>query len=166
MSDEELNEAIKDGVINPSVSQGSLTKWIKSNRLKGTEQEVPDDFIDVATVLAPELTSQETLERFKNDLQKLIGVYGFRTQTDSEQTSVAIRQQRNTDRSKEVIGILIADLKSTWEQSDQELRTQFSINSLEDLVESPLNIFTGFLNKVRSGRDGFWSIHSLSLIHI
>ncbi len=32
LSDEELKEGIKGGIINPNVSQGNLTKWLKEIR--------------------------------------------------------------------------------------------------------------------------------------
>ena len=32
LSDEELKEGIKDGIINPNVSEGNLTKWLKEIR--------------------------------------------------------------------------------------------------------------------------------------
>ena len=35
LSDEELKEGIKDGIINPNVSQENLTKWLKDIRQQG-----------------------------------------------------------------------------------------------------------------------------------
>ena len=164
-SDEELKAGIEEGMITPDVSQGDLTRWLKALRLRGTGQEVPDDFTPLASVLTPPSVTEETLERFRGDLQKLVSVYGFKTQYDGDHTAISLRQQRSQDRSKEMVGTLLKDLKSTWDNSEHELRTIFSLNSLEDLVEGQMSSFTGFLNKVRGGRDGFWAFHSNDYIH-
>jgi len=46
-------------------------------------------------------------------------------------------------------GIVLKDLNSTWDGSDAEVRTLSELESLEDLGQSPMRNFTGFLNEVR-----------------
>jgi len=68
-------------------------------------------------------------------------------------------------RSKELVRVHSRDLKSTWEEGGQELKTLFELGSLEDLVLAPMSSFTGFLNRVRGGREKIWSNHGKDYIH-
>ena len=165
LSDEELKVGIEEGHIHPQVSQGSLNRWVKYFRFQGQTQEVPEDFKALVKVLGPSPLSEDVLNRFRGDLEKLVEVYGFRTQYDEDQTMVSLRQQRSQDRSEEMEARLTKDLKSTFEGAEDSLKTLFSLSSLEDLVNAPMSSFTGFLNKVRKGRDAFWSLHGTDYIH-
>ena len=60
---------------------------------------------------------------------------------------------------------LTKDLRSTWEHTEESLKTLYSLGSLEDLVLAPMQPFTGFLNKVSKGRDQFWLLHGTDYIH-
>ena len=40
------------------------------------------------------------------------------------------------------------------------LKTTNALWSLDELVQAPMTAFTGFLNRVREGREGFWSFHA------
>jgi hypothetical protein len=58
-------------------------------------------------------------------------------------------------------------LRSHWdlEVIPKDFKTLFSLNSLDDLVLAPMSSFTGFLNRVRGGREAFWSVHGENYIH-
>jgi len=159
-TDEELKVGVKDGHIHPKVSQGSLNRWIKAYRFEDEGQEVPEDFSTVVTVLGPAEVEESVLERFRGDLEKLVGVYGFKTSYGEDQSMVALRQKRSQDKAGEVAALLAQDLRSTWETASKDLKEQFSLTSLDELVQAPMTAFTGFLNRVREGREGFWSFHA------
>ena len=165
LSDEELKVGVEEGHIHPKVSQGSLNRWVKYFRFEGQTEEVPEDFSSLVKVLGPASVSEEVLTRFKGDLEKLVTVYGFKTQYEEDQTMVTLRQQRSVDRSQEMEGRLTKDLRSTWDRAEDSLKTLFSLGSLEDLVLAPLQTFTGFLNKVSKGREQFWALHGTDYIH-
>ena len=165
LTDEELKVGVNDGHIHPKVSQGSLNRWVKYFRFEGQTEEVPEDFSSLVKVLGPASVSEEVLNRFKGDLEKLVSVYGFKTKYEEDQTMVHLRQQRSVDRSQEMEGRLTKDLRSTWDRAEDSLKTLFSLGSLEDLVLAPMQTFTGFLNKVSKGRDQFWSLHGTDYIH-
>ena len=165
LSDEELKVGVAEGHIHPKVSQGSLNRWVKYFRFEGQTEEVPEDFSSLVKVLGPASVSEEVLNRFKGDLDKLVSVYGFKTQYEEDQTMVTLRQQRSMDRSQEMESRLTKDLRSTWDRAEESLKTLFSLSSLEDLVLAPMQTFTGFLNKVSKGRDKFWSLYGTDYIH-
>ena len=165
LTDEELSAAINEGVLTPEVSQGNLNRWLKDWRFRGTAQEVPEDFSELVSILAPQSVPDETLERFKSDLEKVVGIYGFKTQYEGEQTIVSLRQQRSQDKAQELVALLLKDLKPTWEASEHQYRSMFSLGSLEDLVQGSMSSFTGFLNKFRGGREEFWTFHASDYIH-
>ena len=50
-----------------------------------------------------------------------------------------------------MVGTLLKDLKSTYNDAPDNLKTLFNLKSLEDLIQGPMSDFTGFLNRVRVG---------------
>ena len=165
LTDEELKKGVEGGHIHPKVSQGALNRWLRHERFQGTQESLPEDFSTVATVLGPSETEEETLQRFKGDLQKLAGIYGFKVQFGETPSMVAFRQQRSQDKSGELAVLLTKDLRSTWEGAPDNLKTLFALSSLDDLVHAPMTTFTGFLNKTRQGREEFWRFHALDYIN-
>ena len=165
LTDKELKAAQDEEILYPALSQGVLNRWLKDYRVKGTDQELPEDFTPLVKVLGPADMSEDTLDRFKGDLGKLVCVYGLKTQYEGGDTMTSLRQQRSQDKSQGLVAILMKDLKSTWDGSDAEVRTLFELESLEDLVQSAMGTFTGFLNKVRGGRDGLWTFHGHDYLH-
>ena len=57
------------------------------------------------------------------------------------------------------------DLRDTWDSAPTELKTLFNLKSLDELVQGQMSDFTGFLNRVRRGRDQFWTFHAHDYIH-
>ena len=165
LTNDELKKGVQDGHIHPKVSQGSLDRWLKFERFQKDEEASPEDFSSLVTVLGPSGIEEETLNRFKGDLEKLVGIYGFRTQYEGGQTMVALRQQRSQDNAGVLAQTLNKELKSTWDAAAEELKTQFSLTSLDDLIQAPMTTFTGFLNRHRKGRDEFWTFHAHDYIH-
>jgi len=115
--------------------------------------------------MSPPPVSEKVLERFKEELEGVVSRYGFRTHYEEDQSMVNLRQERAQDRSQELVSVLTKELKSTWEEGEQSLKTLFSLTSLEDLVLAPMSTFTGFLNRVRGSREKFWSVHGVDYIH-
>jgi hypothetical protein len=165
LTNEELALGVREGHIHPNVTQGSLNRWIRHQRFQKGAEVIPEDFIALVQVMTPPDLSEEVLERFKQELEGLVSWYGFRTQYEDDHSMVEVRQQRSQDRSQELVSVLTKDLESTWKEGEQDLKNLFSLNSLDDLVLAPMSSFTGFLNRVSGGRNGFWSIHGVDYIH-
>jgi hypothetical protein len=165
LTDEELVLGTRDGHIHPNVTQGSLNRWIRHQRFHGGQDVIPEDYTPLVQVITPPEVSEEVLEGFKQELEGLVSRYGFRTQYEDDHSMVEVRQQRSQDRSQELVSVLTKDLESTWKEGEQDLKNLFSLTSLEDLVLAPMSSFTGFLNRLRGGRNGFWSIHGVDYIH-
>jgi hypothetical protein len=165
LTDEELESGVRDGHIHPNVTQGSLNRWIRHRRFHGGEEVIPEEFKTLVQVMAPPDLSEDTLTRFKGDLEEVVTRYGFRSQYEEDQSMVSLRQQRSQDRSHELVSVLTKDLESTWEKGEQSLKILFSLNSLDDLVLAPMSSFTGFLNRVQGDRKKFWAVHGVDYIH-
>jgi len=165
LTDEELESGVRDGHIHPNVTQGSLNRWIRHRRFHGGEEVIPEDFKTLVQVMAPLDLSEDTLTRFKGDLEEVVTRYGFRSQYEEDQSMVSLRQQRSQDRSHALVSVLTKDLESIWEKGEQSLKTLFSLNSLDDLVLAPMSSFTGFLNRVQGDRKKFWAVHGVHYIH-
>ncbi|MCP9909709.1 hypothetical protein KBZ15_07290 [Cyanobium sp. BA20m-p-22] len=165
LTNEELSLGVRDGHIHPNVTQGSLNRWIRHQRFQKGSEVIPEDFTALVQVMTPPDLSEEVLERFKQELEGFVSRYGFRTQYEDDQSMVEVRQQRSQERSQVLVQRLTQDLQSTWEEADADLKNLFSLSSLEDFVLAPMSSFTGFLNRLRGGRDGFWSKHGTDYIH-
>ena len=141
LTDEELKDAMEDGAIHPQVSQGTFNRYLKEKRFQGSAEGTPRDFKSLVQVLIPDNAQEEEVDRFKGDLDKLVSVYGFKTHYEGDTSAVALRKRRSLDRSQELMGVLFKDLKTTWENAPENLKTLFSLSSLEDLVNAPMNDF-------------------------
>ena len=83
---------------------------------------------------------------------------------------IALEEDKNTikgavfDHKGETAG-LGAEITQKWfqEQSD-ELKKQFNIKTVDELRDTPLRQFTGFLMKSVGNRDDFWKIHGQAYI--
>jgi len=157
LTNEELALGVRDGHIHPNVTQGSLNRWIRHQRFHKGSKVIPEDFTALVQVMTPPAPSEEVLERFKQELEGLVSRYGFRTQYEDDQSMVEVRQQRSQERSQVLVQRLTQDLQSTWQEADADLKNLFSLSSLEDFVLAPMSSFTGFLNRLRGGRNEFWS---------
>jgi len=165
LTDEELALGVRDGHIHPNVKQGSLNRWIRHHRFQRDTDAIPDDFSALVHVMSPPEVSEEVLTQFKEELEQVVSRYGFRTQYEENQSMVTLRQERAQDRSQELVSVLTKDLKTTWEEGNKELKTLFSLTSLEDLVLAPMSTFTGFLNRVQGNRKTFWAVHGVDYIN-
>ena len=165
LTDEELASGVQDGHIHREVTQGSLNRWIRHQRFQKGSEVIPEDFRTLVQVITPPEVSEEVLEEFKEELEGLVSRYGFRTQYEDDHSMVEVRQQRSQDRSQELVSVLTKDLETTWVEGEQDLKNLFSLTSLDDLVLAPMSSFTGFLNRISGGRNGFWSIHGVDYIH-
>ena len=164
LSDEELEAAKTQGIIYSNISQGNLTRWLRGFRYGELAGEDVDE-TPLITIHGPSDLSEETFGRLREDLQKIASIYGCKTITDADASSVSLRQQQSLDKSKQLEITLMKDLKSTWDKSEHQYRTLFGVNSLDDLVNAKMPVFTGFLNKVRGSKDAFWRLHSHDFIH-
>ena len=106
-----------------------------------------------------------TLDSFKGDQEKLNSVYELKTRYKGGDTMNSLRQKRSQDKSQKLVAILLKDLKSTWNGSDEDLRTLLNVSSLDHLVHAPMGPFTGFLVKHRRGRENFWTYRGKYNLH-
>ena len=163
LTDEELEEAISQGIIYSSLSQGNLNRWLRGFRYGEIEGDADDK--SLVTILGPSSLSEESLQRLRDDLEKVAKVYGCRTLTEGDTSSVSLRQKQSLDKGKQLEITLMRDLKSTWDKAEHQYRTLFGLNSLDDLVNANMSTFTGFLNRVRGSKDAFWTLHAHDFIH-
>ena len=56
--------------------------------------------------------------------------------------------------------MLETELTSKWfKELPEAVKKQFNIKTVDELRDSPLRSFTGFLIKADGGRDNFWQSH-------
>ena len=62
-------------------------------------------------------------------------------------------------------GVLEKELTLKWfQQAPDELKKQFNIRTHEELLDTPLRNFTGFVMKTAGGRDAFWEKHGQAYV--
>ena len=130
---------------------------------EGTEQ-AEGTFSDLVMVQSPEGQQSKTWSGSKVTLRSWSAFMG-----SAFATAQRIRWRccdSSVHRTRhELASALAKDLRSTWEGADESLKTLFSFTSLDDLVQSPMASFTGFLNRVRGGREEFWRFHGKDYVN-
>ena len=135
-------------------TDGEKGKW-------GYKQEI------VFNVVRPEdqTINAELMENLKDEIRQVCGKYGAKIQDATEKGMSALRKQEREEKSLFWKMILKKELDQKWFNStNPDLRKQFNVKTLQELIESPIRTFTGFLNKSCSSKDEFWEQFGQSYI--
>jgi len=169
---EELVTAAKSGVVTPSLSSRDADTYVKQVRyprqfLQGDKGRWGTKEEHLYSVLRPEGTDMggETLVAFEKALRRLCGEFGLGVRRSGETSNDTLRKQERAEREVFWRGVLEKELTNKWfGETGDEVRKQFNIRTRDELVETPLRSFTGFLIKASGGRDAFWERHGQAYV--
>ena len=103
------------------------------------------------------MINADLLNNLKDEIRQVCGKYGVKVQDATEKGMASLRKQEREEKSLFWKMILSKELDQRWFNStNEELRKQFNIKTLQELIESPIRTFTGFLNKSVDSKDMFW----------
>ena len=169
---DELVTAAKSGAITPSISNRDAVTYVKQVRFPrqflvgengrwGTREE------PLYSVVRPEETRMggEALLSFEGELRRLCAEYGLLARKAGETSKDTLKRQDRAEREVFWKSVLEKEIPKKWfDETTEDLRKQFNIRTRDELVETPLRSFTGFLIKVDGGRDVFWEKHGQAYV--
>ena len=169
---EELVTAAKSKVITPSLSSRAADTYVKQVRFPraflqgdkgrwGTKEET------LYSVVRPEDKNfgGSSQVAFEAELRRLCAEYGLLTRKVGETSKDTLKRQDRAEREVFWSGVLEKELTRKWfDSTPDELRKQFNLRTRDEVVETPLRSFTGFLMKAAGGREDFWEKHGQAYV--
>lgn len=156
---EELVTAVKSEVISPSMSVREARSYI--TQIRYPSQSALDGEVgkwgykqeNLFNIVRPDNVpmSKDLIEKLRNDLRKVCSNYGAQIQTTNPDGATTLREQERNEKGLFWKSVLDNQLTYEWfNKTPQNVRKQFNIKTLEDLHESPIRTFTGFIHKADS----------------
>jgi len=154
MNDEELTEALKQGLVTATASSRSLLDWTKAYRLKdtGIEQEM-----SLTLVLRDELTPEQQQDLL-DALQVVAGRFGAEIRTGKGGIKQAeVKAEVRKALAEDIDAELMRLLGPVVLNAPDDLKEKFEVHSAADLIAGRRQIFTGFLQVLEGRVQGvFW----------
>ena len=169
---EELVTAVKSGVVTSSLSNRDADRYVKQVRfprqfLTGDKGRWGEKEEHLFQVLSPEETNigGEALLEFEKALRRLCGDFGLTMRQAGETKQATLKKQDKAEREVFWRGVLAKELTLRWfQKAPDELKKQFNLRTHEELLDTPLRSFTGFVMKASGGREAFWDKHGQAYI--
>ena len=164
LSPQELVTAVKSKAFSSDLTVRAAKDYLKKVRfpalagqvqVASTAQEsIFGVFQDQEAPLSPaDLTSLEAA------LKEVCGRFGVEVRQQKTTTISTLRKQDRADREVFWRNALEEELPLQWfTDTDQEVRKQFNLKTVEELYNTPLRQFTGFLIRTSGGRTVFWEL--------
>ena len=171
---EELVTAVKSKCVTKTMSvrkAREYTKQVRFPQLAATDGEIgrwgrkqehlwsvfrPDD-------VPLEGEAKETLEEA---LRRVCKEHGVQLRQARITATTALREDERRERAAFWRKILEKEITQKWFQDAPEpsLKKQFNIKTVDELRDTPLRQFTGFLINADLGREKFWKIHGQAYV--
>lgn len=169
---EELLIAVKSDAVNPNLSSRAADLYVKQVRfprqfLQGDKQSLGVKEEHLYSVFRPDETDMtgEVLVEFEQALRRLCDEYRLALRKADDTSNDTLRKQERAEREVFWREVLEKELTLKWfEETPEELRKQFNLRTRDEVVETPLRSFTGFLIKTSGGRDLFWEKHGQAYV--
>lgn len=170
---EELVTAVKSGAVKPKMSVRAAEAYVKQVRfphlavtgaLSGERKRNDVQVFGIHRLESMPM-DEGTLQRLEEELKGVCDAYGVLIRKTVSNTTTSLKQE---DRArKEIVwrGLLEKEQPLEWFQKvPDELKKQFNLKTHEELLNTPLRSFTGFLVKTEGSRDAFWEKHGRAYV--
>ena len=137
-----------------TTTDGEKGRW-------GSKHEV------IWNVLRPSDTPLEgdQLQSLENDLRRVCKEYGVTLQTTTTEGTLSLRQEDWKRYSNFWRGVLEKELTTKWFLGlPDETKKKFNLRNVDEVRDTPLRQFTGFLIHVGGGREKFWEKYGQSYV--
>jgi len=170
---EELVTAVKSGAVNRKTSVRAAEKYVKQVRFPylaatgdeiGTQGSKEEELFGIH---CPEsvVLKQDSLQGLEDELKRVCQAYGMVLRKAGSTKTTSLKKE---DRAlKELVWrrMLEQELPLQWFQKvPDDLKKQFNLKTHEELLNTPMRSFTGFLVNAEGGRDAFWDSHGKAYI--
>jgi len=163
LSQKELVTAVKTKSISKELSIRAARNYLKQVRFpalvgqlqeSSKQQEIFRVFQQQNSPL-----DGDALESLQEELQGVCERFGVVVQAPQATSITLLRKQDRADREVFWRNALEAQLPLEWfEETNSEVRKQFNLKTVEEVYNTPLRQFTGFLIRSSGGRSRFWEL--------
>ena len=103
---------------------------------------------------------------FEEDLRRLCKNYGLTFRKPNQSiSSTAIRHQERRERFLFWRQVIEKELSPVWfMEKDDKWKKYFNVKTIDELIDAPLRIFTGFIMKSDCGRKSFYTEYGKSYV--
>jgi hypothetical protein len=169
---EELITAVKNGAVTPKLSSRSADIYVKQVRFPRQFLQTETEGIGTKeqhhySIMRPEnkQISEDEFLAFEKTLRSLCEEYGLVLRKVGDTSNESLRKQERAEREIFWREVLEKELSQEWfEEMPDETKKQFNLRTRDELIETPLRSFTGFLNKTSGGRNAFWEKHGRAYV--
>ena len=170
---EEILTSVRTKNITTSTTVKGSTRYVKQIKFPhltttdgekgrwGSKHEV------IWNVLRPSDTPLEgdQLQSLENDLRRVCKEYGVTLQKTTTEGTLSLRQEDWKRYSNFWRGVLEKELTTKWFLGlPDETKKKFNLRNVDEVRDTPLRQFTGFLIHVGGGREKFWEKYGQSYI--
>jgi len=173
LTNDELITAVKSKCVTASMSYPEAIRYIKQVKHphllatdgdKGrwsTKQEHLWSIFRTDDVYLEGKAFQEVEDAFRRVCRE----YGLVLRNAKETSSKVLREEERRERAAFWRRILEGEISQKWfGEQDDKLKKQFNLRNVDELRDTPIRQFTGFIIHASGGRENFWKLHSKAYI--
>ncbi len=107
----------------------------------------------------------EALKNVEDDLRRVCKEHGVVLRQARLSATTTLRKEERRERAAFWRGLLEKEITQKWfQEQDTKLKKQFNIRKVDELRDTPLRQFTGFLINADGGREHFWKKHGKAYV--
>lgn len=173
LSPEELFTASKSKILSPVMSVRQARAVVKKIKfptkaiLDGEQGQWGTKHTYLFNVVTGEHQNLpgEKVNQLKEELNKVCLEYGVHLQESNPSGVSTLRKQERNEKGLFWKTMLMKQTSQEWfDTTSEDVRKQFNIRTLQELIEAPIRTFTGFIIKASGSRDIFWKEYGYAYI--
>jgi hypothetical protein len=170
---EELVTAVKSDAVDRNMSVRAAEAYVKQVRfprlavINGEKQDWETKEEMLFGIHCPDsvLLSMESIKELEESLRNVCSDYGVFLRQAGDKSTTALKKIDSAKKEFFWRSILERELPLQWfQKAPEELKKQFNIRTHEELLNTPLRSFTGFLVNAEGGRSFLWEKHGRAYI--
>ena len=166
LSPEELFTASKSKILSPVMSVRQARAVVKKIKfptkalLDGEQGAWGTKHTYLFNVVTGEHQNlpDEKVTELKEKLKNICIEYGVQLQESNPSGVSTLRKQERNEKGLFWKTMLLKETSQEWfDTTPEDVRKQFNIRTLQELIEAPIRSFTGFIIKASGSREIFWN---------
>ena len=107
----------------------------------------------------------EKYKSVEDEFRKVCRNYGLILRKSNQTKFSVLREEERRERASFWRRILEGEITQSWFlKQDEKLKKQFNLKNADELRDTPMRQFTGFLINAVGGREKFWKLHGQAYI--
>ena len=107
----------------------------------------------------------EKYKSVEDEFRRVCSNYGLILRKSNQTKFSVLREEERRERASFWRRILEGEITQSWFlKQDEKLKKQFNLKNADELRDTPMRQFTGFLINAVGGREKFWKIHGQAYI--